>query len=202
MSSWFSIIGIILLYIKLKNMIFVLWLIHCTLWKSMLFCLVVHIHVLIFNFMCKIDITKREGVFVSFDLTSETVTPENPPPEKVRTSESTGKAARGLHTPSLTSEAKGSMQPMSGPHGRSHTVSVHVADDVSATSANLVNRGVTRVCHVADKSAWLWHVAVTWLLRQHLGPITSRHVARRGPMTMWHVASIFKKKNFKVTINY
>ena len=65
-----------------------------------------HIHVLIFNFMCKIDITKREEVFVSFDLTSETGTPENPPPEKVRTSESTGKAARGLHAPPSASGAK------------------------------------------------------------------------------------------------
>ena len=65
-----------------------------------------HIHVLIFNFMCKIDIVKREGVFVSFDLTSETRTPENPPPEKVRRSESTGKAARGLHAPPSASGAK------------------------------------------------------------------------------------------------
>ena len=56
--------------------------------------------------MCKIDITIKEGVFVSFDLTNETRTSENPPPEKVWTPDSTGKAARGLHAPPLASGAK------------------------------------------------------------------------------------------------
>ena len=92
--------------IKFKNMFFVHWIIHCTLWKSVLFCPVVHIHVLIFNFMCKIDITIKEGVFVSFDFTNETGTPENPPPEKVRTPDLIGKAARGLHAPPSASGAK------------------------------------------------------------------------------------------------
>ena len=56
--------------------------------------------------MCKIDFTIKEVVFISFDLTSETGTPENPPPEKVRTPDSTGKAARGLHVPPSASGAK------------------------------------------------------------------------------------------------
>ena len=55
--------------------------------------------------MCKIDITKRESVFVSFDLTNETGTLENPPPKKVRTDEFPGKAARGMHAPHLASGA-------------------------------------------------------------------------------------------------
>ena len=105
----------ILLHIKLKSMIFTLWLIHCTLWKSVLFCPVVQIYVLILDLMCKIDITIKEGVFISFDLTNETRIPKNPPPEKVRTPNSTEKAARGLHAPPSMSEAKGSTQQMSRP---------------------------------------------------------------------------------------
>ena len=56
--------------------------------------------------MCKIDITIKKGVFVSFDLTNETGTPENPPPKKVRMSDSTEKVARGLHAPPTASGAK------------------------------------------------------------------------------------------------
>ena len=65
-----------------------------------------HIYVLVFNLICKINITIKEGVFLSFDLTNEMRTPENPPPEKVRTAEFAGKAARDLHVPPSASGAK------------------------------------------------------------------------------------------------
>ena len=65
-----------------------------------------YIHVLIFDLMCKINITIGKGVFVSFDLINEKRTLENPPPEKVRMPDSTRKVARGLHAPPSASGAK------------------------------------------------------------------------------------------------
>ena len=65
-----------------------------------------HIHVLIFNLMCKIAITILEGVFLSFDLTNETRTLEKLPLKKVQMAASTGKVVRGLHVPPSASEAK------------------------------------------------------------------------------------------------
>ena len=48
-----------------------------------------------YDLICKIDITIKEVVFISFDL-----------PKKFQMPESIGKEAHGLHVPRSTSEAK------------------------------------------------------------------------------------------------